>query len=133
MIYIGIHEFKDGSIKVEADEYMDKDEAYESMERNDTNLIVFSIAEFEKIYELLKEKESFDLTKIENADKEYFKKRYQEWEKQRDTVEIGMLCHVKIVCDGCGARFTATVRQTLPPCPECGSYNTYEYETTSVG
>ncbi len=130
MIYIGIHEFTNGELWVEADEYEDREEAYEIMERNDSGLTVLSILEFEKIYNLLKEKEFFKLTKIEVSDKEYYEQKFKEWERARDK-ELGPDYFVKVVCDNCGKRFAITIRQTLPPCPECGG-DMYDYETISV-
>jgi len=59
-------------------------------------------------------------------------KKYKEWLVQRDK-EIGFLCLVKLVCDDCGMRWVQNVRQTLPPCPECGSDEVFEYDTLQVG
>jgi hypothetical protein len=60
------------------------------------------------------------------------KEAYRRWVRQRNG-EPGPDCLVKLVCDGCGRRWAERVRQTLPPCPECGSFEVYEYETIQVG
>jgi len=59
-------------------------------------------------------------------------KKYERWLNQRDK-EVGYLCLVKLVCDNCGERWAENVRQTLPPCPECGSNEVFEYDTLQVG
>jgi len=59
-------------------------------------------------------------------------KEYEDWEKERNR-EPGMNCLVKVICDSCGNKWTEDVKQTLPPCPKCGSDNVFEYDTLSVG
>jgi uncharacterized Zn ribbon protein len=60
------------------------------------------------------------------------KDRYLKWKEDRDK-ELGYDCLVKLICDRCGKRWVEFVRQTIPPCPRCGSDEVYEYETLIVG
>lgn len=63
MIFAGIHIFYDG-IYVEVGDYEDYDEAYEIMERNDSDLIVLTREELSKICKLVNENDDLKLTKI---------------------------------------------------------------------
>jgi len=61
------------------------------------------------------------------------KELYREWMTHRDMEEVGYHSFVKLICDDCGYRWADYVKATPPPCPRCGSYEVYEYETISVG
>lgn len=63
MIFAGIHISYDG-IYVEVGDYEDYDEAYEDMERNDSDLIVLTREELSKICKLVNENDYLKLTKI---------------------------------------------------------------------
>jgi len=59
--------------------------------------------------------------------------KYKEWEEHRDKKEIGFFCSVKLICDSCGKRWVDDVRQTLPPCPKCGSVETLRIRNDKCG
>lgn len=129
MKFIGIHTFpEDSKTWIEIGEYKNAKEAYEGMERNDSGLTVISERELEIIYRIVKNKKSPTNKLIPINEKSKVHSSFKKWQKQKKK-ELGKEITTKLVCDNCGSRFVAWVKETLPPCPDCGSKEVYEYAT----
>lgn len=126
--FTGIHKFLNGETYIEIGEYRSIEDAYDGMERNDSSLTILHERELKEIFYKFNNRNTPTEKLIKITGKAKNSASFKRWQRAKKK-ELGKEVTAKLVCDNCGCRFVAWIKETLPPCPECGEDEVYEYAT----